>query len=85
MAEQASSAKYMPEDRSNVEKKSNQERPRKYGNGEKRRLKNKHGIFEYDVTIVSAEYDTWRHTWMYTLEDWEGLPIDGEWAETKLG
>ena len=46
--------------------------------------KNAQGIFEYDVVVVSAVYDTITHKWMYTLKDLGSEPIDGQTAETEL-
>ena len=43
-----------------------------------------HGILTYEVTVVSAEYDNQRHTWMYTLKDYRGDPIVGRTPETEL-
>lgn len=88
MGEPASNDNHQPKDRADVDRRvsaSNQQRPRKYEDGETWRLKNDHGIFEYDVTIVSAEYDKDNHKWMYVLEDYKGQPIDGEKEETELG
>ena len=60
-------------------------RPQKYPIGKKLRLKNEHGIYEYDVSIVSARYDDQQHKWMYTLEDYKLDPIEGEKPENALG
>ena len=48
-------------------------------------MKNDFGIFEYDVKIVSAEYDKNKNCWMYLVEDCNGDPIKGKVEETKLG
>lgn len=48
-------------------------------------MKNAQGIFEYVVTVVSAEYDKPIHKWMYTLKDWQMLPVAEKCAETELG
>ena len=48
-------------------------------------MKNKQGIFEYVVTVVSAEYNRDRHTWMYTLKDYNNEPISERVTETALG
>ena len=61
------------------------QRAQKYKIGEKRRKKNKYGVLEYTVTIVSAEYDSFHHKWMYTLKDVNGRMVDGETPETHLG
>lgn len=60
------------------------QRPRKHSDGTKLRLKNAYGIFEYDVTIVSAKYDGAAHTWMYTLKDYDLKPIAKQYPETDL-
>lgn len=60
------------------------QRPRKFKDGAKIRKKNDQGIAEYDVTVVSAEYDKVAHKWIYTLNDCDGNPIDGKTAETRL-
>lgn len=39
----------------------------------------------YDVTVVSAEYDTVNHRWLYKLVDCNGKAIDGTTKETDLG
>ena len=52
--------------------------------GRKLRKRNSQGIFVFDVTVISAEYNTLAHTWMYTLKDWESKPILGQTAETEL-
>lgn len=48
-------------------------------------MRNAQGIFEYVVTVVAAKYDPSKHTWMYTLKDWQMLPVAEPCAETKLG
>ncbi|KAL8792869.1 MAG: hypothetical protein Q9195_004511 [Heterodermia aff. obscurata] len=61
------------------------QRPRKYKDGKRLRKKNDQGLFVYDVTIVSAEYDSRIHRWLYTLDDFEGKRIDGTTREIDLG
>lgn len=61
------------------------QRPRRYSDGKKLRLKNEHGLMEFDVTIVSAFYDGGQHKWMYTLKDWKLDPIDAPKPEDALG
>lgn len=61
------------------------QRPRKYADGKKQRMKNGQGILQYVVYIVSARYDNTRHSWMYTLKDWQNMPIAGEKEEIQLG
>ena len=61
------------------------QRPRKYADSKKLRLKNAQGILQQNVSIVSARYDDQRHSWMYTLNDWEDQRIADEAEETKLG
>jgi len=48
-------------------------------------MKNMQGIFEYNVTVVSAEYDKDSHKWLYTLNDYKKEPISKTVAETELG
>ena len=48
-------------------------------------MRNKHGIFDYDVTVVSAKYDGVKHKWLYTLKDYNNEPIAEPVAETELG
>ena len=47
-------------------------------------MKNDQGLFVYNVTVFSAEYDLRFHRWMYTVNDFEGKPIDGTTKETDL-
>ena len=60
-------------------------RPRGFKDGAKTRMMNDLGIFEYDVTIVSAEYDRERNRWMYDVNDCDRKPVKGKVEETKLG
>ena len=60
------------------------QRPRKWKDGKKQRKKNDQGIPQYEVFIVSARYDKERHSWMYTLDDWNHERIDGETEEKLL-
>jgi hypothetical protein len=46
--------------------------------------KGSHGLFTYDVTIQSADYDSINSRWMYTVKDHNGKAVDGETAETDL-
>ena len=48
-------------------------------------MKNKQGIFQYDVTIVSAQYDRDKHKWLYTLKDYKDEAIPEPVGETELG
>lgn len=47
-------------------------------------MKNKQGILQYIVTVVSAEYNKDNHKWLYTLKDYRSQPIPGRVAETEL-
>ncbi|KAL8724918.1 MAG: hypothetical protein Q9181_006618 [Wetmoreana brouardii] len=58
---------------------------RKYKDGKKLRKKNSQGIFEYDVTVVSADYDKVKHSWMYKLKDYKSVLIEGTTRERDLG
>ena len=49
------------------------------------RKKNSQGLFVYDVTVVSAEYDQANHRWLYTVVDCKGQPIAGHTKEIDLG
>ena len=62
----------------------NLQRPRKFSDGEQLRMKNEQGILQYDVTVVSANYDKGKHKWMYTLIDYKKEPISVPVEETKL-
>lgn len=76
---------YRPDSRADVDPKPHVARPRKYADGKKQRMKNGQGILQYVVYIVSARYDNTRHSWMYTLKDWQNMPIAGEKEEIQLG
>ena len=39
----------------------------------------------HDVEVVSAEYDTVNHHWLYKLLDYKRDAIDGDTKETDLG
>ena len=43
------------------------------------------GFFAYNVTVVTAEYDSDEHCWMYTLDDHKSERMSGVYAETELG
>ena len=58
--------------------------PRKFENGTKLRMRNHEGIFEYQVSAMSARLERESYSWMYTLNDWENRPIAGEIAESML-
>ena len=55
-----------------------------YSIGSTARKMNTSGIYEYEVHVVGARYDSGRKEWMYTLTDWEGKAMPGETEETKL-
>ncbi len=46
---------------------------------------NAQGIFEFEVTVVSARYDNINHKWLYKLVDYKQQPIAGETPEVELG
>ena len=46
---------------------------------------NAQGIFEYEVTVLSARYDNTNHKWLYKLLDYNQKPIAGETPEIELG
>ena len=61
------------------------QRPQKFTVvGMKLRKKNAQGIAQYIVYLVSARYDESRHSYMYTLDDWQHERIPGETEETML-
>ncbi|KAL9134428.1 MAG: hypothetical protein Q9175_004387 [Cornicularia normoerica] len=76
---------YKPDSRADVDPRPLVSRPRKHGDGKKLRKQNAQGILQYNVSVVRARYDHVRHSWMYTLNDWQNEPIAGETEETKLG
>ena len=57
---------------------------REFSDGDRVMKANPHGIYEYEVNVVSARYDEERQEWMYKLTDWEGKAMSGETEETKL-
>ena len=56
---------------------------RKYPDGKKLRKIHK-GIYEHEVTIVSASYDSSKHKWMYKLGDCHGEQMAGQTEEVQL-
>lgn len=60
------------------------ERPRKYDDKAEVRMRNEDGIAEYDVTVVKAEYDSSKNTWMYTLTDCDGQAVAATVSENML-
>jgi hypothetical protein len=48
-------------------------------------MKNPQGIFEFEVTVVTARYDNAEHRWMYTVNDYKGNQLKDEVPEVKLG
>lgn len=60
------------------------QRPRKHSDGKKLRKKDSRGAFVYDVTVVSARYNTTNHRWEYSLKDYQGNKIAGVTAERDL-
>ena len=61
------------------------QRQRKFKDGKQLMKKNAQGILQYNVSIVSARYDSEHHSWMYTLNDWRNERIPGETTEKMLG
>lgn len=47
-------------------------------------MQNDQGVFDKYVYIVSTNYDKVESRWLYTIEDWQRKPIEGEHAELKL-
>ena len=43
------------------------------------------GLFEWTVTVVSAEYNISRHSWMYTVKDHKGEEVKEKVEERRLG
>ncbi|KAL8809299.1 MAG: hypothetical protein Q9223_001700 [Gallowayella weberi] len=84
MSDTSTDQKHVPIDRADVDSTGITPRKRKYNDGKKLRKKNSQGMFEFDVTIVSAQYDSAKHRWEYTLKDYAGNPIAGTTKETDL-
>ena len=61
------------------------QRARKWPDGKTLMKQNAQGIFEYEVTVVSARYDKTNHKWLYKLSDYNQQPIAGETPEIELG
>ncbi|KAL2040233.1 hypothetical protein N7G274_007136 [Stereocaulon virgatum] len=88
MTEQGSQDPFTPTERADVDRRKAsepQQRARKWPNGKTLMMKNPQGIFEYEVTVVTAKYDNVDHRWLYTLNDYNGEQINEEVPEVKLG